>query len=145
MIYFAYGSNMDLAAMAERCPRSHPLGTARLMRHRFYLMGQTGYASVRRDPRATVHGLLFELALADVPALDLYEDVAHGLYTKAHQPVVVGEGASRRALLYYGVDQSEGGAPPATYMEGVVTAARAAALPSAYVTTLEAHLPQGRS
>ena len=142
MLYFAYGSNMDVAAMAQRCPNSRALGLARLMRHRFYLMGRSGYASVRRDTRGTVHGVLFDLALCDLPALDRYEDVAHGLYTKAQQLVVLGGGASRRALLYYGADVSERGDPPTGYMEGVVAAARAAALPTAYVTTLEAHLPQ---
>ncbi len=131
--------------MRLRCPRSRPIGLARLMRHSFYLMGLTGYASVRRDPDATVHGMLFDLALADVAALDLYEDVAHGLYTKERQAVVLAEGASRRALLYYGVDESEGGVPPIGYMEGVVAAARAAALPPAYVTSLEVHLPRSRS
>ncbi|RYE82539.1 MAG: gamma-glutamylcyclotransferase, partial [Hyphomicrobiales bacterium] len=34
-LYFAYGANMDIAAMRERCPRSTPLGLARLPRHRF--------------------------------------------------------------------------------------------------------------
>ena len=145
MLYFAYGSNMDATAMRARCPRSHVVGLARLMRHRFYLMGRTGYASVCRDPRVSVHGVLFDLALADVPALDRYEDVAHGLYTKAQQSVVLGAGQTRRALLYYGADESEGGAPPPGYMEGVVAAARAAALPPAYVTGLEAHLPRGRA
>ncbi len=145
MLYFAYGSNMDLGAMRLRCPRSRPLGLARLMRHSFYLMGLTGYASVRRHQDAIVHGILFDLALADVAALDLYEDVAHGLYTKEKQAVVLDEGASRRALLYYGVDASEGGVPPIGYMEGVIAAARAAALPPAYVASLEAHLPRGLS
>ena len=145
MLYFAYGSNMDATAMAERCPRSRPLGLARLMRHRFTLMGRTGYASVRRDPRATVHGLLFDLALADVPALDRYEDVARGLYTKARRPVVLAMGGSRRALVYHGADTSEGGIAPAGYMECVVAAARAAALPPAYVASLEAHLARGRA
>lgn len=144
MLYFAYGSNMDLAAMRLRCPRSRPLGPARLMRHRFHLMRRTGYASVRRDPRATVHGLLFDLALADVPALDLYEDVAHGLYTKSLQPVLPASGGARRALIYLGSDTGEGGAPPAGYMEGILAAAGAAALPRAYRVALEAHLPRGR-
>mgnify|MGYP002790472545 CR=1 FL=1 len=33
-LYFAYGLNMDPAGMAQRCPRSKPLGLARLPRHR---------------------------------------------------------------------------------------------------------------
>lgn len=145
MLYFAYGSNMDLDAMRLRCPRSRRLGLARLMRHRFYLMGRTGYASVRRDPRSLVEGVLFDLAFADVPALDRYEDVAHGLYTKAHQPVVLADGGSRRALIYFGSDGSEGGVPPKDYMEGVVAAARSAALRPPYVAGLEVHLARRRS
>jgi len=33
-LYFAYGANMDRAAMAVRYPRSKPLGIAALMRQR---------------------------------------------------------------------------------------------------------------
>ena len=58
-LYFAYGSNMDVAAMASRCPHSRPVGPARLMRHRF-LVTSDGYASVQRDPAATVWGLLWD-------------------------------------------------------------------------------------
>ena len=54
-LYFAYGSNMDRAAMALRCPASKPLGLARLMRHRFFIMA-SGYASVARDPTRCVRG-----------------------------------------------------------------------------------------
>ena len=46
-LYFAYGSNMDIAAMARRCPASRPLGIARLARHRFAIL-QAGYATVVR-------------------------------------------------------------------------------------------------
>jgi hypothetical protein len=33
-LYFAYGSNMDRAAMARRCPASRVIGLGRLNRHR---------------------------------------------------------------------------------------------------------------
>ena len=92
-LYFAYGSNMDEAAMRVRCPKARAIGTARLARHRFVLMGQTGYASVLRDPVSTVHGVLIDLALSDVRPLDRYEDVAHGLYVKALLPVTRAAGA----------------------------------------------------
>ena len=64
-LYFAYGSNMERAAMQKRCPHSRPLGPARLVRHRFFVCAD-GYASVARDPRRVVWGLLWDLALADV-------------------------------------------------------------------------------
>ena len=35
-LYFAYGANMSVGAMARRCPRSKALGQARLERHRLH-------------------------------------------------------------------------------------------------------------
>ena len=133
-LYFAYGSNMDAAAMARRCPASRPLGLARLARHRFAIL-QAGYATVERDPRSTVHGVLYDLALADVPALDRYEDVARGLYRKVMQPVLRKGGGPVQALVYIGVGPS-GGEPRPGYMEGVIAAAESASLPVAYLAFL---------
>jgi cation transport regulator ChaC len=137
-LYFAYGSNMDVSAMRSRCPKARPIGPARLARHRFVLMGRTGYASVHRDSGAEVHGVLFDLAFSDIPPLDRYEDVAHGLYVKAVQPVTLAQGGVRQALIYLGTDTTVGGRPPPGYMDDVVAAARAAGLPGAYVARLEA-------
>ena len=106
-------------------------------------MGLTGYASVRRAPNATVHGMLFDLALADVAALDLYEDVAHGLYTRSSMRWRWGRERRAARSCTMGSTRARVGAPTG-YMEGVVAAARAAALPPAYVASLEAHLPRGR-
>ena len=105
-------------------------------------MGKTGYASVLRELSSTVHGLLFDLALSDVAPLDRYEDVAHGLYGKTWQPVLPVGGGARHAMIYVGTDASVGGTPPPGYMEGVVGAARAAALPPAYVASLQTMLPR---
>jgi gamma-glutamylcyclotransferase (GGCT)/AIG2-like uncharacterized protein YtfP len=138
-LYFAYGSNMDRAAMGSRCPASKPLGIARLARHRF-IVTREGYASVLRDPRRAVWGLVWNMAFADMPALDRYESVAGGLYVKLTQPVITDRGA-RRALIYVG--RSTGtGQPRPGYMEGVVAAARDAGLPADYVAEIEAWSPQ---
>jgi len=139
-LYFAYGSNMDRATMAVRCPASRTLGIGRLPRHRFVIM-QEGYASVTRDPRRSVWGMVWDLALADVPALDRYEGVGGGLYIKAQQGVVSGAGP-RRVLIYLGRNAGPGRPKPG-YMEGVVAAARAAALPDPYLREIEHWLPSG--
>jgi gamma-glutamylcyclotransferase (GGCT)/AIG2-like uncharacterized protein YtfP len=133
-LYFAYGSNMDMAAMARRCPASRPLGLARLAGYRFAIL-QAGYATVVRDAKSTVHGILYDLALADVPALDRYEDIARGLYRKVSQPVLRVEGGPVQALIYIGAGASEG-RPGRGYMEGVIAAARTAGLPEAYLAFL---------
>lgn len=136
-LYFAYGSNMDTVAMAVRCPRSVPAGLARLPRHRFALMRQ-GYATVERDPRRDVWGLLWTLALADIPALDRWEEVSRGLYAKTTQPVVRAGGTAVRALVYVaGPADGVGSAASRGYGEGVVSAARAIGLPASYVGDIE--------
>jgi gamma-glutamylcyclotransferase (GGCT)/AIG2-like uncharacterized protein YtfP len=142
-LYFAYGSNMDAAAMARRCPASRPLGLARLARHRFAIL-QAGYATIVRDPSATVHGVLYDLALADVPALDRYEDIARGLYRKVTQPVLRKEGGPVRALVYIGAGPS-GGQPKPAYMEAVIAAAQAAGLPASYLAFLATFAAGNRS
>jgi gamma-glutamylcyclotransferase (GGCT)/AIG2-like uncharacterized protein YtfP len=134
-LYFAYGSNMDTYAMRQRCPKSRPLVRARLARHRFFIMS-SGYASVKRDPRCDVHGLLYDLALSDLPALDRYEEVSRGLYTKITQMVLRADAAPVRALLYVGRDQSSGVAT-ADYMAELLAAARACNISEAYIAHLE--------
>jgi len=138
-LYFAYGSNMDRAAMLERCPASKPLGIGRLMRHRFIIFDE-GYASVVRDPQRAVWGMVWDLALADVPALDRYESLATGLYTKVIQPIVTDKGP-RRAMVYVGRSDKPG-TPLPGYMEGVVEAAQHAGLPDDYVRSLGMWLPR---
>lgn len=141
-LYFAYGSNMDEAAMRARCPRSRAIGLARLPRHAFALMAD-GYATIARHPQDEVHGVLYDLALSDIPALDRYEAVAQGLYAKITQAALPANGAARRALVYVGA-----GGPSATprvvagYMEGIVAAARAAGLPAGYLKRLESLGPR---
>lgn len=134
---FAYGANMDVAAMALRCPRSKPLGIARLMRHRLAVMRE-GWLNVTRDAHSTVHGVLWDVALADVAALDRYEGVGAGLYAKVLQAVVANGGA-RRALVYFGANVGPGQAR-ADYLEAVIAAARHWNLPTAALEKLAAPL-----
>lgn len=132
-LYFAYGANMDAAAMARRCPVSRLIGGGLLTGHRFIVMRE-GYASVVRDPRRAVWGVVWDLALDDIPALDRYEGVAGGLYTKATLPVRT-EAGIRRALIYLGCSTAPGRPRPG-YLEAVVAAGRAAQLPPTYIREL---------
>ncbi len=126
---FSYGANMDAAAMAERCPGAKALGVARLPRHRFVIT-RDGYASVLRDPRAVVHGVLWDLTLAHVRTLDRFEEVDRGLYVKITQPVIA-EGGPKRALVYLAT-AAETGAPRPGYLESVLASAEEWGLPAAY-------------
>jgi len=140
-LYFAYGANMDVAAMARRAPGGKPLGLARLVRHRFVIT-EHGYASVVRDPRQVVHGLLWDMPLADIKALDRFEEVDRGLYVKIDQPVITANGP-RRALVYVGTGKP-GGKPRAGYLEDLLRAGAEIGLPKAYLAGM-AQMGQGAS
>ena len=132
-LYFAYGSNMDVAAMARRCPRSKALGLARLERRRLAVMRE-GWLTAVRDPSSAVHGVLWSLALTDVAALDRYEGLPQGLYTKEVQPVIA-ERAPKRAIVYLGANAGPGVPPPA-YIAEVLAAAKSWPLPGEGVAAL---------
>jgi hypothetical protein len=133
-LYFAYGSNMDAGAMARRCPRSKALGLARLERHRLALMRE-GWLTAVRAPSSAVHGVLWDLALSDIAALDRYENLAQGLYVKLTQPVIAERGP-KRAIVYFGVNSGPG-VPRAAYIAEVLAAARSWPLSAEGVEALE--------
>jgi hypothetical protein len=133
-LYFAYGANMGVGAMARRCPRSKALGPARLERHRLQVMRE-GWLTAAPDPRSAVHGVLWDLALSDVAALDRYEGLAQGLYGKAAQPVITPRGP-RQAIVYFGANSGPGIARP-DYIAEVLAAARSWPLSVEAIEALE--------
>ena len=120
--------------MAGRCPRSTPLGLAQLERHRLAVMRE-GWLTAVRDPSSVVHGVLWDLALSDIPAIDRYEAVPQGLYIKQTQPVIAERGA-KRAIVYFGANSGPGVLRPA-YIAEVLAAARSWPLPAEGVGALE--------
>jgi hypothetical protein len=90
---------------------------------------------VARDPRSAVHGVIWDLALADVAALDRYEGMAQGLYVKLTQPVVA-ERRARQAMVYIGANAGPGAAR-ADYIADVIAAARSWPLPTEAIEALE--------
>jgi gamma-glutamylcyclotransferase (GGCT)/AIG2-like uncharacterized protein YtfP len=129
MRYFAYGANMDVAAMAGRCPGAALLGIARLPGYRF-VIAHAGYASLEPDPAADVHGVLWHLTPRDVELLDVFEGVPEGLYRKAVFSIDGGP-----ALVYVPADRARGKPAPG-YIAGVVAAAMVHGLPEDYIKEL---------
>ena len=138
-LYFAYGLNMSRNDMATRCPGARLVGPARLAGHRFMIM-EPGYASLRRDRASVVYGMLWEIDLAHVRALDAFEEIGRGLYVKAQQPVIPEGGAAKRALIYLGAS-GVNGRPQPGYMERVLDAAERGGLPKSYLRELARWLP----
>ena len=127
--------------MAARCTGARTLGLASLPRHRLAIMLE-GYLTVAPDPRGSVQGVLWDVPLAAVPALDRYEEVGRGLYTKRRVTVVTATGSPKPALVYLGANRGPG-VPRPGYLELVLQAAVSEALPKAALAEISALL--GRS
>lgn len=138
MLHFAYGSNMDRAIMRKHAPSAEPVGVASLPNHCF-LITADGYASVAPSPAQTVYGVLWRLKPRDRVTLDLWENLAGGMYRAKSLPVR--RPGSLRPALVYAARPRRAGRPKAGYMELVLAAARAWNLPPDYVASLQAWLP----
>jgi hypothetical protein len=106
MLYFAYGSNLNVAAMKRRCPRSRKVGAlilpdARLV---FRHVADVEYSKGSRCP-----GGLWRITDKCEETLDRYEGVEGGLYSKIYIRLLY-NGKERRCLVY---QMNENGiAPP---------------------------------
>jgi cation transport regulator ChaC len=132
-LYFAYGSNMSRALMRKHCPAAKEAGTALLPGYRFVITSD-GYASIVLAPGETVHGVLWRLTPRDVSALNAYESLDSGLYSKTTMPVDA-DGRRIAAMVYVGRSAAEGRPKPG-YLDVVLAAARDWGLPEPYVRSL---------
>ena len=133
-LYFAYGSNMQRAAMGRRCPGARATGPAVLERYRFFV-GTDGWGSVKPSPGDSVHGVLWRLTPRDVAALHAYELLHQGLYDVRHLPVR--SGARRVLAMIYLLRRRTPGKPKPGYVEMIAASARAWKLPEDYIRSLE--------
>jgi hypothetical protein len=133
-LYFAYGSNMNRAAMRRRCPAARAVGPATLERYRFFV-GIDGWGSVKPSAGDTVHGVLWRLTARDVAALHAYELLHKGLYDVRHLPVR--SGAQRVPAMIYRLRRRSAGRPKPGYIEMIAASARAWNLPERYIRSVE--------
>ncbi len=134
-LYFAYGSNMDVLQMQQRCPTASLAGRATLKAYRFIIQ-RDGFASVVADPMAAVFGLLWQLQPEDEAALDQYEGISVGLYRKEMVTVRNATGQNVSAMIYI-AEEATPGQPEADYLKSILAAARAFSFPETYCQQLE--------
>ncbi|KAI9758616.1 MAG: hypothetical protein M4579_002992 [Chaenotheca gracillima] len=86
-IYFAYGSNMSLAQMQQRCSGSQYLGVGVLGGWR-WMINERHFANIVPSESDVVYGLLYTLTETDVERLDVNEGVPYA-YTRETMSVEV--------------------------------------------------------
>ena len=116
-IYVAYGSNMDLAQMAHRCPQAELLGKGTIKDWRLLFKGsQTGsYATIERMRGYTVPVLLWQISKADEGRLDIYEGFP-GFYYKQIVEVETEHGLEK-GMAYIMHEERKLGIPTARYYD----------------------------
>ena len=140
-LYAAYGSNMDPAQMAHRCPHSPVRGTGWLPGWRLTFGGEDvgwegALATVVEDPSpaSEVFVALYDLTEFDERELDRWEGVQLGAYDKIRVRVHTLEGEDVAWL--YALRAYEGGLPSARYLGILAEAAEKAGAPDDYVAEL---------
>lgn len=115
-LYIAYGSNLNLSQMAERCPTAEAIGKAVL---RGWRLAFRGVATIERCAGYTVPVLVWRLQPRDEDALDRYEGWPH-LYRKEALKVTLG-GRRRTAMVYLINEGRHPYSPPSkAYLETIL-------------------------
>ena len=74
MLYFAYGSNLNLFQMKRRCKDSVFIKKYELRGYRLNFRSKYRAADIERSKNSLVPGALFEISKSDEKKLDIYED-----------------------------------------------------------------------
>lgn len=140
-MYAAYGSNMDPAQMARRCPHSPQRGTGWLQDWRLTFGGEDlgwegALATVVEAKGQQVFVVLYEMNEQDEAALDMWDGATLGYYRTTKVRVAALDG-DVLAWLYV-LNDYEGGLPSARYLGNLADAAEIAGAPSDYVAGLRA-------
>lgn len=100
-LYIAYGSNLNVAQMKQRCPTAKPIAKSWLHDYQLVFRGSqtTAHATVIPAKGHDVPVVVWEISAADEKALDRYEGVAGGYYTKETFTLEVA-GEMKEALIY---------------------------------------------
>ena len=125
-LYIAYGSNLNLEQMADRCPTAKVAGASKLTGYQLRFRGgrHGAVATVEKKRGGSVPILVWEITPADEAALDRYEGWPH-LYRKETVQVRL-NGKSVSAMIYIMNEGRPLGAPSPYYYNVIAEGYRSA-------------------
>ncbi|PCI85382.1 MAG: gamma-glutamylcyclotransferase [Hyphomicrobiales bacterium] len=142
ILYFAYGSNMLLQRLTDRCPSAKAVGVATAGYHYicFGLAGKDGSGKAAivktQNQDDKVFGVVFEIAQTELADLDKFEMK----YKRNDNFEVVMDGQSLKTITYYVVETKLeiGLLPTDWYRDICVAGAKQHSLDADYIAELEA-------
>jgi gamma-glutamylcyclotransferase (GGCT)/AIG2-like uncharacterized protein YtfP len=143
--YFAYGSNLDLLQMKNRCPSSELISKGMLPDYRLtfnkYSGGWNGgVADVVQHAGSEVWGLVFEISDSDLDRLDSYEGYHKdrtSLYKRWKAVIDTPDGQVRDVWVYTVVEKEKFVQPTFEYLQIIRDAAVGWDFPKNYLTDNE--------
>ena len=113
MLYFAYGSNLNLFQMKRRCKDSIFLKKYQLNGYKLNFRSKYRAADIEKNKNSSVPGALFEISKSDEKKLDVYEDYPI-LYKKLYFPY-----NNKKVMTYTLVNKTEFRYPTERYLNVV--------------------------
>jgi len=139
---FAYGSNLDVQQMHQRCAEAVRLIAPGCLRG--YALAFNAYSSswgggvadVVVAPQQEVWGLVYDVSMAGLEHLDVYEGYPH-LYTRFQGPIDTSHSVLTPVWIYTVVNKQEFIPPSKEYLGVLQRAARYFDFPEAYRVFLD--------
>lgn len=143
-LYFAYGFNLNLMQMRQKCSKARVIGIARLPGYKvgFYeytVVWDGAMETIIPDSQSQVWGVLYALSASEWEELDSHEDArADGSGAYFHFPVevIAADGNARQAMVFLKARLGKPELPGTEYMNILLQGAEEQGLPPEYITQL---------
>lgn len=96
MLYMAYGSNLDVTQIQDRCPNARYIGKSSLAGYKLVF---NRHATIVKSKGSVVPIVVFDLTDEDIVKMDMYEGVHSNTYKKHYLPIII-EDLEIQALCY---------------------------------------------
>ncbi len=119
-LYIAYGSNLNLAQMAARCPSANIYAKGVLNNWKLVYRGSktNSHATIIRKQDSTVPVLVWEIQPNDEYCLDIYEGYPHYYFKKTIMVDI--DGKKKKAMVYIMNDKQLPGRPSGRYVRTIL-------------------------
>lgn len=119
-LYIAYGSNLNLAQMAARCPSANVYAKGVLNNWELVYRGRktNSHATIIRKQGYTVPVLVWEIQPTDEHYLDIYEGYPNYYFKKDIMVTIAGR--KKKAMVYIMNEKQMPGRPSTQYIKTIL-------------------------